>query len=147
VTRIAVESWMPGHQEMKRMPFVWCFHNAQLAISSNDGVPTSGYGNHEFCARKALQSHSEVRQSNTRSAFGADSRSPKRLSTRDGANPPDRDFSTESVTAGVHHLCAEQAQALGESCGPATCVRSLATTGAASQLETWSGHAATRGLP
>jgi NAD(P)-dependent dehydrogenase (short-subunit alcohol dehydrogenase family) len=29
---------------MKRMQFVWCFHNAQLAISSNDRVHTTGYG-------------------------------------------------------------------------------------------------------
>src|ERR1700730_7482667 len=65
---------MPSHQEMKRTQFAWCFHNAQLAISSNDRVHTTGYGKDEFCAREALQSHAEVTHSNTRSAFGADSR-------------------------------------------------------------------------
>jgi hypothetical protein len=37
-------------------------------------VHTAGYGEHEFCAGEALQSYVEVRHSNTRSAFGADSR-------------------------------------------------------------------------
>ena len=98
------------------MQFVWCFHNSQLAISPNDWLHTTGYGKHEFCAGEALQSHAEVRHSNTRSAFGADSRQllvrdrlhtrirryndvarrqilPKRqpvakaAATRDGANP------------------------------------------------------------
>jgi hypothetical protein len=36
MTGLGIESWMPGHQEMKRMQFAWCFHNAQVAISSND---------------------------------------------------------------------------------------------------------------
>src|SRR5580693_3355830 len=65
---------MPSHQEMKRMQFARRFHNAQLAITSNDRMHTTGYGKHEFCAGEALQSHAEVRHSNTRSAFGADSR-------------------------------------------------------------------------
>ena len=56
------------------MQFVWCFHNSQLAISPNDWLHTTGYGKHEFCAGEALQSHAEVRHSNTRSALGADSR-------------------------------------------------------------------------
>jgi hypothetical protein len=34
--RIGVESRMPGHQEAKRVQFLRCFHNAQLAISFNN---------------------------------------------------------------------------------------------------------------
>jgi hypothetical protein len=35
VARIAIESRMPSHQEMKWMQLAWRFHNAQLAIFLN----------------------------------------------------------------------------------------------------------------
>src|ERR1700722_10537421 len=64
VGRIAVEPWMPRHQEMKRMQFAGCFYQAQLAMAANDRAHAAGYGEHEFRARKALQGHAEVRHSN-----------------------------------------------------------------------------------
>src|SRR6516162_2714039 len=74
MTRIGVESRMPGHEEMKRVQFLRCFHKPQPAIVFDSRCHAASERKDQFCAGKALQRHAEVRHSNARAAFCTDSR-------------------------------------------------------------------------